>query len=196
MSEPTITHTVDSSQNNISLNESVRLRLPVRAICGHIWVPKYADAPKRLKLPECIDCKRISRRPLRNSRPDRSLPHYVYRLFDIHDRLIYVGCTWDPKSRLDTHAKSSWWYEQVARTRVVIFPSRLYALEKEREAIGEENPRWNIRGRVKDGWRVEDFADFLHALKQNGSSDRQKDRVRGEAQRLFGVNLDEIEVAA
>ena len=39
--------------------------------------------------------------------------HYVYRLFDKDSRLIYVGCSYDPESRINHHRRGIWWYEQI-----------------------------------------------------------------------------------
>jgi excinuclease UvrABC nuclease subunit len=72
---------------------------------------------------------------------------YVYRLFDNEGRLIYVGCSHDPESRIYMHRHKAWWAPQIDRIKLKVFPDRQAAIEAEAKAIKEENPRWNINHR-------------------------------------------------
>lgn len=165
--------------------------LTLVAKCGLVFVPKYTmRQAAAMGLPECEDCH--------DGLPHRLPidPHVVYRCYNAGGRLIYVGCTGMVQQRLDQHRISSWWWPQVARTRVLVFPNKDYALWQERIAIGEENPRWNIKGRQRALWAVEDYADLLCALRQNGASLARQNKVIDEAHRRFDVDLNEIEVAA
>lgn len=38
---------------------------------------------------------------------DEEMTHYLYRCYDAHDRLLYIGCTQDVVGRLAVH-RSSW----------------------------------------------------------------------------------------
>lgn len=39
---------------------------------------------------------------------DRKRPHFVYRVFDAEDRLLYIGRTWHPWRRFAGHKRSPW----------------------------------------------------------------------------------------
>lgn len=187
--EPRMMHTVVGGD----LDAARAFGLTVIAKCGKVWVPlsRHEYRHRRYNnLPECEECH--------SPTPHRLTidPHVVYRHFDTAGRLIYVGCTNSIKQRTDQHRKSSWWFPQVARTRVLLFPNRDYALWKEREAIGAENPRWNLKGRVRDDWTAEDYADLLYAMRQNGASEKRQVAVISEAKLRHGVDIEDIEVAA
>lgn len=77
--------------------------------------------------------------------PHTNEPHYVYRAYDADGTLLYVGVTYNPPLRFHLHAKTSVWWPDMARVRLIVFPNRAYALEKEREAIWFEMPLHNKR---------------------------------------------------
>ena len=69
--------------------------------------------------------------------------HFVYRTFDIHGRLLYVGCTSDLSERRRAHRRLSDWWEFAVRFRVSgPYPKRV-ALDLERAAIRAEWPAFN-----------------------------------------------------
>lgn len=72
-------------------------------------------------------------------------PHFLYRLFDRTDTLLYIGITNDPKARFKWHRKNQPWWCDVdqTKTRVDYFPSREAVLKAEAEAIREELPLYN-----------------------------------------------------
>jgi predicted GIY-YIG superfamily endonuclease len=166
-----LVHIVDSP--GVDLELAIALEHTVRALCGRMWVPSLSG-DELAGIPSCTACSSldVARRP--KSRGPRKVdvdrkPNFVYRCYDSSGRLIYVGCTVNPGKRMKEHGKSSWWADQVAVTRVIVFPDRRYALLKEREAIGEERPRWNVKGRWPyrdERWTAEDYVDFRHAIIQ------------------------------
>jgi predicted GIY-YIG superfamily endonuclease len=72
-------------------------------------------------------------------------PTVVYRFYDAHDALLYVGISWDPVSRFHQHSKTSKWWPQAVRHTIRWYPDRLEAAELEMKAIWRENPRFNSR---------------------------------------------------
>lgn len=144
----------------------------VTAQCGYRWIPeKFDDECSGLK--RCDECfppeKAKKSRGPRFGNAKANQPHFVYRCYDTSGRLIYVGCTNNPPARLASHRKSSWWFDQTKNVRVIVFPDRAYALAKERMAIGEERPRWNVKCRWSsrdDRWGVDDYVDFRRAVTQ------------------------------
>lgn len=62
-----------------------------------------------------------------------SRPHYVYRMFDVDMRLLYVGSTCDLKRRMYEHRKWSPWFHEVAAQSVSKYDNAAEALLAERE---------------------------------------------------------------
>lgn len=91
--------------------------------------------------------------------------HYVYRVFDADDRLIYVGCTTDLPTRLETHRRGAWWAAQIKKVTAKVYRDSVTAHQVEREAIRTESPRWNVKGRWASNatWSESDFRDYLTA---------------------------------
>ncbi len=73
--------------------------------------------------------------------------HVVYRLFDRHGRLLYVGMTHDLPKRLDRHRATKHWWADVdaARTTTIAHPSHDLAAVAEVCAITTEGPLHNRR---------------------------------------------------
>lgn len=63
----------------------------------------------------------------------------LYRYYDVADRLLYVGVTWDPNTRLGHH-RSKPWHGDVAREERVWFADRMDAFLAERRATHAEAP--------------------------------------------------------
>lgn len=80
------------------------------------------------------------RPPLRDEKP-----HYLYRLFDGTDSLLYVGVTRSVQHRRYQHAHTQPWWAEVARHTAEEYPNRYSALMAEQEAIKLEEPKYNIR---------------------------------------------------
>lgn len=78
-------------------------------------------------------------------------PHYVYRVFDAQDRLLYVGCTIDPEARMAVHKSfgnpnpaSAAIAMHGARHEVVEYPTYDEARAAETAAIYAEAPHFNF----------------------------------------------------
>jgi excinuclease UvrABC nuclease subunit len=79
------------------------------------------------------------------------MPHYVYRLYDAAGVLLYVGCTYDPRTRRSNLRLTAPWFKDVATFRLTIYPNRGHALQVERAVIAAEHPRYNVIGRTRQG---------------------------------------------
>ncbi|MGW7410531.1 GIY-YIG nuclease family protein [Streptomyces sp. NPDC054833] len=84
----------------------------------------------------------------------------LYRLYDDHDTLLYVGIAGNPQTRWADHArdKRNTWWPQVSMKEIVWFDSREEAAEAELTAILAERPRHNAVGSLRNehGARVRD----------------------------------------
>lgn len=69
---------------------------------------------------------------------------YLYRLYDVHEQLLYVGITVDLPKRLEKHKRDKSWFEDVAELRTESFESREKAAAAELVAIRTEGPRYNV----------------------------------------------------
>lgn len=104
---------------------------------------------------------------------------YVYRLFDRQGRLIYVGATVDPETRISVHRQTTWWGPQIHRIKIKVYPNRQQANDAEKEAIRTEHPRWNINLRTwgRKNWSAQNIKDFIQAMEmfdQHLTEPRQK----------------------
>ncbi len=69
----------------------------------------------------------------------------LYRHFDAHGRLLYVGVAVNPKKRLSEHASAGAnWVCVVAKSTYKRFRTHKEVLAAEIEAIKKESPLWNI----------------------------------------------------
>lgn len=68
---------------------------------------------------------------------------YVYRAFDGHGLLLYVGCTVNVDSRLSTHRTQSPWFRFAETIGTEVHPSRGEALAAEAAAIETEGSYFN-----------------------------------------------------
>lgn len=69
--------------------------------------------------------------------------HYVYRLYDRDDALLYVGCTRDVEERMSQHKWTAPWIAEVDRCESDSYPTKAEALAVERAAIISLRPRHN-----------------------------------------------------
>jgi hypothetical protein len=77
----------------------------------------------------------------------RRSPTTLYRLYDQHEALLYVGVAGNPGRRFEQHAGAKPWWGEVTRADLTHYPDREQALLAERTSIATENPRHNIVGR-------------------------------------------------
>lgn len=171
-----------------NVEDAVKYGLTLKASCGIVWTPtRVASDRNRAEFPECPDCN--------NGNPSRvpGRPHYVYRCYSADARLIYVGCTVFPRTRLEQHRISSWWADQIERVTYTVFPNKEYALYMERRAIESENPRWNIRHRNRTTWTLDDYRDWHTASTFNGAKEKRLESIRAEAKLHFGVDITDPE---
>lgn len=97
-----------------------------------------------------------------NMDPDRR-EHFVYRVFDADDRLLYVGCSMRPSLRYQEHRGQSKWFPLAAHFKMQGPFNYDTGRRLEREAIRTESPLWNhdepkrfrlraIRLRISNRW--------------------------------------------
>lgn len=72
-------------------------------------------------------------------------PHALYRFYDRHGALLYVGITATLPERLKAHRDEKPWWCDVADIKVEHFPDRRSVIEAEKKAIRTENPRHNVQ---------------------------------------------------
>lgn len=71
--------------------------------------------------------------------------HALYRFYDRHGALLYIGLTNDPGRRWQRHSETQpWWYD-VARIDIETHPSREAVRAAERAAIQTERPKHDVR---------------------------------------------------
>ena len=93
-----------------------------------------------------------------------SLRHYVYRLYDADDRLLYVGCTRRFAKRLQEHMRDKEWAAQIDRWTISDpYPNRDEARAAEAAAIRDEAPRHNRVHRGVPGWMLASHPDLSAA---------------------------------
>jgi len=85
----------------------------------------------------------------------------LYRLWNDHHALLYVGITDDVDARMDEHRADKPWWGEVTQTSIEEFGSRRRAIEAETRAIFWEQPRYNILGSARYS---ADWEAMYHAL--------------------------------
>lgn len=85
----------------------------------------------------------------------------LYRLYDAHGALLYVGITSDPERRWKQHAieRADTWWPQVARRSVEWVGTRTAAEEAEVKAITEERPLHNRAHNLRASAVEEEMAE-------------------------------------
>lgn len=71
----------------------------------------------------------------------------VYRVYDIVDVLLYVGCSVNVEARMAQHADTAPWFPFMDRIERTDYATVAEAQDAEAAAIYTEHPRWNVRGR-------------------------------------------------
>lgn len=68
----------------------------------------------------------------------------LYRAFDAHGSLLYVGISINALRRIAQHSDNAIWFSELASFEVEWFETRSEAAEAEKAAIQSEAPRFNI----------------------------------------------------
>lgn len=105
------------------------------------------------------------------------MPHYVYRIYDEADILLYVGEAKDAEHRLRLHSTNhAIFIYQAARIDITEYTSTEEAKAAEVEAIQTENPRYNRRsGPPTDPAIAQVFRDAIHLYLETGLLGRSAD---------------------
>lgn len=85
----------------------------------------------------------------RTTETRRPHPSSVYRIYDEHATLIYVGVTDRGHKRQSEHVQTKPWAWEIAETHWEHFRTRKAALNRERELIATKHPRHNVL--LRDG---------------------------------------------
>lgn len=81
-------------------------------------------------------------------REDGVMRTALYRHYDKHMNLLYVGISLSATRRLGQHMSLSHWSDAIAHVRVEYFDTHEAAYEAETKAIRSENPKHNIAKRA------------------------------------------------
>ena len=72
------------------------------------------------------------------------MSYCLYRCFDDHGKLLYIGITGNFAQRTFNHEQNSKWFRKARNLTLHHFQSREATLDAEREAIKNERPIYNI----------------------------------------------------
>ncbi len=131
---------------------------------------------------------------------------YLYRWFDEHDELLYVGITTNPNQRAVSHQKNSWWFCWATRVEVEapFIATLLDAEAIERAAIDAGRPVFNKRG-AEDPFqraatyldrRGEDWGDYIDHFPAQGRPRLEHPRTYVLRIRLTETEREAVEAAA
>jgi len=84
----------------------------------------------------------------------------VYRLYDAHGDLLYIGVTDNLKGRFNQHRQERPWWGEVARKTAAWYASRADALAAGAHAIASESPRHNGHAGVRSLRPVPEAAEM------------------------------------
>lgn len=71
-------------------------------------------------------------------------PTYLYRHYDKQGKLLYVGISAAPFSRLANHAAQSEWADKIDTVKLERFSTRSAALKAEAKIIRNDAPKFNV----------------------------------------------------
>lgn len=123
-------------------------------------------------------------------------PHFVYRAFDVADRLLYVGCTLDFDRRKREHLQRTSWAPIAVRWEVERFETQEPALKAEQVAIETERPQHNAmyNGAGLTGWnderRASDTCLHGHPWDSNAKINPQGLRICATCERIATWRYD------
>lgn len=78
--------------------------------------------------------------------------HVLYRMYDIKNRLLYIGLTSDPPARFKNHKFNRWWWDEVANIGIEQFQSQKALRAAEARAIRDEGPLYNVHNNADPGF--------------------------------------------
>lgn len=127
----------------------------------------------------------------------------VYRCYTACGRLMYIGSTINPFSRMDQHSKDKDWWPEIARIDLRHCKSEPYARALEKRAIWLLAPEKNVHGqkdqreRIREGRglprlskkqikeqnirsRIQEMNDWYYAL-----PDDERERVDQEFEEMY-----------
>lgn len=118
--------------------------------------------------------------------------HYIYRHYSKDGALLYVGVSLSLLKRISEHKDNSHWFSEISVIKLTKCETRQEALEIERRAITDENPKYNLlRPKVQD--------EKIHTKKSESDKELIKRIVQfnptyslDDAGRLMGVGVSTI----
>src|SRR5439155_16381519 len=95
----------------------------------------------------------IGERGMTTTRGEQQM--YLYRFFDKHGTLLYIGISNNPHHRWDAHAGDKPWWREVADQTCERAGDIDDALAVEEDAIHRERPRYNTQHNMDNPDRVQ-----------------------------------------
>ena len=118
----------------------------------------------------------------------------VYRLYDRHGFLLYVGCTTDLERRLAAHKRIQAWWSDVAHVTALPFDDVEAAYRAEAHAIYTEHPQHNVAGNTGGPQdRLDGLLTYFEAAKALSVSESVVQRLTKAGDLRYvevGPNLD------
>lgn len=68
----------------------------------------------------------------------------LYRIYDPHGTLLYIGSTTNPAVRFQEHQHHQPWWDEASEIKLCRYATYAEMLEAEADSIRSENPRYNI----------------------------------------------------
>jgi predicted GIY-YIG superfamily endonuclease len=108
-------------------------------ICHDLYGAMVEEAGIILPSPEVVEHEAKERRVVGNAHETA-----VYRAFDAAGRLLYVGITKSPQTRMRGHQRTSEWWPEMQSVVFEWHATRIEALDVERDLIESLRPPFNI----------------------------------------------------
>jgi predicted DNA-binding transcriptional regulator AlpA/predicted GIY-YIG superfamily endonuclease len=115
----------------------------------------------------------------------------LYRHFDKHGDLLYVGISLNAAARLSQHRNKPW-FAQIANVTVEKFATREEALAAEKRAIMDELPRFNVAMAADRERRERELAIKLERLERDVHQPERKPRRKIEPLDLRLLQDDDL----
>ena len=106
--------------------------------------------------------------------------HFVYRLYDKRNVLLYIGVTGNVSARMGQHRKDKWWWGFVDHRTVAPYRTRTAADAAEAHAIRREGAVFNQNGRPStEGYQLDMWYRLLEAMHTAAGGRLKEDDIAG-----------------
>lgn len=114
----------------------------------------------------------------------------LYRFYDKEEILLYVGKTFNLKTRVANHERGKDWWQYVANMTIEEFSSDKDLIEAEKKAIVEESPIYNVQYNHREDDIANDVeigSALIEKVKQVDYSERQLSRSKDELSEILKI---------